>query len=281
MEPPVKKSNRREERTDMETHAQNQYLDDYVAEFYDTFEAHTDDVELIRKLVGKSGALKVLEPFCGTGRIFIPLALDGHEIAGIDQSQAMLGRARSKVGQLDADVRGRIALQQADVLSIEWPSSFDLVLLGGNCFFELASPEEQELCIRRTAGSLKPGGYVYVDNNHMEGELDESWRQPGVRKDFFPSGVCADGTRLEGTTELLWYDAARRLTRNRRRVKFISPDGSERSVENVQQKHPVSYAEVEGWLEKHGFIIEKTFGDRGGSAYTPDSPRAIFWARRA
>ncbi len=264
----------------MEAHAQNQYLDDYVAEFFDAFEAHTDDVELIRRLLGEKARLRVLEPFCGTGRIFIPLALDGHEIVGMDQSEAMLRRARSKVGELDADVRARIALQQADVLSTDWPSGFDLVILGGNCFYELATPEEQELCVRRAAGSLKPGGYVYVDNNHMEGELDESWRQPGVRNTVFPWGVCADGTRLEGTTELLWYDAAGRLARNRRTIRFISPDGGGRTIEYVQQKHPVSYGEVEGWLEKHGFIVENTFGDRDGKAYTPDSPRAIFWARR-
>lgn len=264
----------------MESRNQGQWLDDYVAEFYDVWETETDDVKLIQGLIGTQRRLRVLEPFCGTGRIFVPLALDGHDITGIDSSAAMLKRARSKVTALSADVRARIRLQQGDVLKVEWPSGFDLVILGGNCFYELASPDEQELCIQKAAISLWPGGYVYADNNHMEGELEESWQRPGVRKTVFPTGVCADGTRLEGTTETIWYDAPRRLARNRRTIKFISTDGGERTVEYIHQKHPVSYGEVEGWLLKRGFRIEKTYGDRQGNPYAPDSPRAIFWARK-
>ena len=96
---------------------------------------------------------------------------------------------------------------------------------------------------------------------------------------MFPNGTCADGARLEGTTELVWFDAGRRLSRNRRTIKMTSPDGRVQSWEWVQQKHPPSKDEVEAMLLKHGFVVEKTFGDRAGSAYEPSSPRAIFWAR--
>jgi hypothetical protein len=36
-----------------------------------------------------------------------------------------------------------------------------------------------------------------------------------------------------------------------------------------------------GWLTKHGFAIEQTFGGHDGRPYTPDAPRATFWARKA
>jgi len=74
--------------------------------------------------------------------------------------------------------------------------------------------------------------------------------------------------------------AGRRLARNRRTIKLISPDGAERVFEYVHEKHPVSAAEVRGWLEKHGFEIERFFGDRAGRPYTDDSSRAIFRARK-
>lgn len=254
-------------------------VEPHVAEIYDQSETYTDDVELIRKLVSERGPLRILEPFCGTGRILIPLALDGHEMVGLDQAKGMLARARMKIGQLPKDVQRRITLVEADVTREAWPRGFDLVILGGNCFYELATPEEQEGCIVSAAFSLKPGGYVYVDNDHMEGDLDESWRKPGVNQGF-PTGTCADGTRVESTTETIWYDGPRRLARFRRRTKVISPDGSIVEKEYVQQKHPVSTIEVQTWLEAHGFVVEQLYGDRAGSPYTEASGRAIFWARK-
>jgi ribosomal protein S18 acetylase RimI-like enzyme len=39
--------------------------------------------------------------------------------------------------------------------------------------------------------------------------------------------------------------------------------------------------EVQSWLEKYGFEVERIFGDRSGNPYTSTSRRAIFWARLA
>jgi hypothetical protein len=35
-----------------------------------------------------------------------------------------------------------------------------------------------------------------------------------------------------------------------------------------------------GWLERYGFEILKVMGDHKGAPYTPDSERAICWARK-
>ncbi len=265
----------------MSRNATNMYdIDAHVAEIYDKIETGADDVELIRKLINGHGRIRILEPFCGTGRILIPLALDGHEIVGLDQAQGMLDRAHAKIARLPEDVRERITLTKSDVTADPWPNDFELVILGGNCFYELATPEEQEGCIVSALISLRPGGYVYIDNDHMEGDLDEDWRRPRVNTDWFPTGTCADGTHLDGTMETIWYDAPRRLVRFRRSVKQTSPDGSTTTKEWIQQKHPVSASEVRAWLEKHAFIIEQMYGDRSANPYVPSSPRAIFLAKK-
>ncbi|HUU43943.1 MAG TPA: class I SAM-dependent methyltransferase, partial [Planctomycetota bacterium] len=183
-----------------------------------------------------------------------------------------------KTAGLPAEVRRRITLIEADVLGSDWPNDFDLVLLGGNCFYELASAAEQESCVARASAALKPGGCVYVDNNHMEGTLDADWRTPGVRHGRFPTGTCADGTRVEGTTETVWFDAAMRLCRYRRTVTISHPDGRTVKHEYVQENHPPSAGEVRTWLESHGFVIAGLFGDRAGSPYDDASPRAVFFA---
>jgi SAM-dependent methyltransferase len=251
----------------------------HVAEIYDQSETYTDDVELIQSLIQGLGHLSILEPFCGTGRILIPLAQAGHSIVGLDNAAGMLLRAKEKIQNLDKDVQNQISLMEADVVDADWPKNFDLVILGGNCFYELSSPDEQEKCIMNAASALKPGGYLYVDNNHMEGELAPSWQAPGIRAGF-PTGACSDGASVESWTETVWFDAPNRLARFRRVTKVTFPDGKTIEREYFQQKHPVSTEEVRTWLEKHGFVIEHLYGDRKGNSYSNKSSRAIFWARR-
>ena len=79
-------------------------IDRCIAEIYDKTETQTRDVELIRTLIGSEARLRILEPFCGHGRILIPLACDGHEIVGLDRSKPMLESARTRIAGLGADV---------------------------------------------------------------------------------------------------------------------------------------------------------------------------------
>ncbi len=254
-------------------------VDPHIAEIYDQIETYADDVELIRNLIKNRRPLRILEPFCGTGRILIPLAQDGHSLIGIDQAKGMLNLARTKIVPQGSQVTARIELIEANAISCDWPRDFDLVILGANSFYELATPEEQEQCIISANRVLNAGGWVYVDNNHMEGDLDESWQKPGVEEGF-PTGTCRDGTRVTSTKETIWFDVHKRLVRFRRCTKVITVDGNSFKQEYIQQKHPVSADEVKGWLTRHHFEIIHFFGDRKGNPYTPESNRAIFWARK-
>jgi len=253
-------------------------LDPHKADWYDQIATGTDDIEQIRRLIGGRGPWRILEPFCGTGRILIPLALDGHELVGIDQAKTLLDRCREKVARFDRQTQRRITLVEGDVTLGGWPGGFDLVVLGGNCFYELATPEEQEGCIASAAEALKPGGYVYVDSDHMEGGLDPSWQEPGVH--IAEPFICADGTKLQFSSETIWFDAPARLWRSRRRTIATLPDGTVREAEVIQQKHPVSAGEVRGWIEKHGFEIERNYGNTDDEPYRPELNRATFWARK-
>ncbi len=255
-------------------------LDAHVAELYDQLITDTEDIALIRQLIGPRKGLRILEPFCGTGRVLIPLALDGHTVVGMDRALGMLSRARAKVGTLPPEVQERITLLHRDVLQATWPADFDLVILGGNCLYELATPEEQARVIASAANALRPGGHLFVDNDHMEGDLERTWYDPLTRERVFPTGECADGTRLESRWQVIWYDPPRRLIRLLRQTRISRPDGSIVEREYIQQKHPVSATEVADWLVDQGVTIEHMLGDYEGHPYTNAAPRAIFWARK-
>jgi SAM-dependent methyltransferase len=255
-------------------------IEPHIAEIYDQVETYSDDVELIRKLIGNRGPLRILEPFCGTGRILIPLALDGHEIVGLDQAKGMLDCALLKVRQLPEQVQHRISLHEADVIADEWPTGFDLVVLGGNCLYELATAEEQEKCITRAFDSLRFGGYIYLDNNHMEGTLHETWQQLDVDEKAFPTGTCEDGTYIQTQRKTIWFDIARRLVRYRRRTIITFLDGNTETEEYLMQCHPPSKVEMQTWLGSHAFTVKQVYGDRIGNPYNEESSRAIFWAEK-
>lgn len=264
----------------MSFNQQNSYdIDPHIAEIYDQLETETVDVDFLKNLMEGEKIKRILEPFCGTGRMIIPLASDGCSIIGMDQAQGMLDLAQTKIKNLPEDIQKRIELQHKDVISESWPTGFDLVILGYNCLYELATSEEQEYCIEQASKALKNGGYLFIDNDHMEGELDPSWQDIGVVHKTI-SGQCKDGTVLENNRETIWFDVPNRLARFRRRYVIISPDGEKKEYEFLQQKHPVSKVEVETWLNKNNFEIIAMYGDYSFNPYSDSSDRAIFWAKK-
>ena len=250
-------------------------VDPHIAEVYDQIEDDESDVYQIRHLIGSKSQLRILEPFCGTGRIAIPLAKDGHFLVGIDQAKAMLQCAALKIA--NSGLASRISLIEQNVTEGSWPRGFDLVILGRNSLYELATQEQQEKCFESASLALKKGGHIYVDNNHMEGDLDQTWRDLKSVKTVL-SGKCEDGTVVDGKMQTIWFDAPKRLVRLKRLFRIEDTNGKVVVHELTQQKHPVSSDEIREWLIRYGFGTLKQFGEYIGNLYNTSSPRAIFWA---
>jgi SAM-dependent methyltransferase len=120
-----------------------------VAVLYDEYFIEQDDVEFIRRLIGERSGWHILEPFCGTGRILLDLAGKGHFVFGIDQAEHFLQRLQYKSYLLTEENRNKVETRLADALHTSWSNQMDLVILGSNCFYELATAETQEICIRK------------------------------------------------------------------------------------------------------------------------------------
>jgi len=253
----------------------------YIEEIYDRIEPEIHDVLTLRRLIGDQ-KLRILEVFCGHGRILLPLAEDGHTITGIDLSPTFLGVLEQRVARLPETLQRNITLIRGDAVAGNYPAGFGLVILGGNCLYELGTPEDQEACIKNAADALNPGGFLWLDCDHQEGELKRSWQRVGeVSTNAFPSGVCADGAVVRSTNETMWCDVGNRLVRGRRRTVVEKGGEVLHEQEFVVQTHPPSTAEMRQWLEANGFEIIYLWGDHeNGVLYTDESGRATFWARK-
>ncbi|MCF7920440.1 MAG: class I SAM-dependent methyltransferase [Candidatus Cloacimonetes bacterium] len=250
-----------------------------VAELYDDLFFQRDDVDFILKLIGERRNWHILEPFCGTGRILLQLAAKGHFLYGIDNASNFLQRLQCKSYLLASQYRKNVDIRFADALHTSWSNDFHLIVLAANCFYELPTPEAQELCIRKAYNALRSGGFVFIDNDHMEGSLSESWQNYNACE-AFPTGFSRDGTEMKSTRQAIWFDVSRRLIKFQRQTFLTEPDGSIQEFSLIQQKHPVSKLEVEHWLINSGFSILRVFGDYQATIYNKNSPRAVFWAQK-
>lgn len=127
---------------------------------YDAFHAGLVDteatVEGLSELAGAGGS--VLEYGTGTGRIAIPLAERGHDVVGVDLSDAMLERLRAKPGA------EAVTTVLADMTTVELGRTFDLAAIPFNSIFVLPTQEAQVQLFRNAATHLRPGGRFALES---------------------------------------------------------------------------------------------------------------------
>ncbi len=114
---------------------------------------------VVDMLADFAGQGRALEFGIGTGRIAIPLAQRGVRVVGIDDSEAMVDRFRTKSGAHDIDVTiGNFATTRVG-------GEFTLVYLIFNTIFNLVTQDEQVACFQNAAAHLGSGGRFVVETH--------------------------------------------------------------------------------------------------------------------
>ncbi len=133
-----------------------------IAHYYDlTHAALKADIPFARALSLEAGG-PVLELGCGSGRLLLPLARAGVPVTGVDNSPAMLQRARQKLVVEPPTVRERVTLVEADMTDFDLPQRFALILLSYNTLMHLP-PAKMKQTLRMACHHLLPAGRVYID----------------------------------------------------------------------------------------------------------------------
>ncbi len=256
-------------------------INEHIIEIYDQVEDETYDIEFILDYIKDKKINRILEPFCGHGRILIPLAESGYEVCGMDLSNNMIISLKKKVNRLNKDIQEKVDIIQADILNNKWPKNFDLIILACNCLYELATPEQQAKIIQNAYDSLNEGGFIFIDNDNMEGKLDKSWSEIGKEKKIFPNGTCHHAIEFKGSYKTSYVDQAKKIWRAERKVEIIYPDGRKEVKRLNQRKHPVSADEVKQWLTENNFKIIEIYSDlEQNKEFFKGAKRATFIAKK-
>jgi SAM-dependent methyltransferase len=137
------------------------YFDERVAARYDESAADMFDPvvvdPVIDVLVELAGNGRALELGIGMGRIALPLAQRGVPVHGIELSEAMVARLRSKPGGED------IGVTIGDFATTTVDATFSVAYLVFNTILNLTAQAAQVACFRNVAAHLEPGGCFVVE----------------------------------------------------------------------------------------------------------------------
>jgi SAM-dependent methyltransferase len=226
-------------------------------------------IDWFRAIARRTGA-PILELGCGTGRVAIPLAQDGHEVVGLDRSPAMLARAERHARREGASLR----LVEGDMRSFSFSEAFALIAIPFNTFLMLA-PDERWACLARVREHLSPTGLLAVDCFQPDPELivgrdggvREEWTRhdPEIGRDvtkFSSSRATVDGIDLRW-----WFDE-------------VDEDGHVTRWQRSTAMHYLYRREAELLFAAAGFDVEAIHGDYDGSPAGASSPKLLVVARR-
>jgi SAM-dependent methyltransferase len=114
---------------------------------------------LLKRYCPRHREADALDFACGAGRVLLYLVPRVHSLVGVDISQAMLDRAKTKVGE-------RAQLICADIITSAEAVPGEKDLITSFRFLLLAEPELREACVRALARKLRSSSSTMILNSH-------------------------------------------------------------------------------------------------------------------
>ena len=183
---------------------------DEYAPFYDWENARTlgrRDVPFWQRVAAEAGGT-VLELGCGTGRISLPLAKSGVDVVGVDRSERMLDRARTRTSRTarTTGTSGTISFVRADIRSLPFKRGrFPMVLAPYGILQSLIRERDLADTLDSVAHVITRGGMFGID---LVPDVP-NWRE--YRNKVQLRGQTSSGARLT-LIESVRQDRRRRLT---------------------------------------------------------------------
>jgi len=223
-----------------------------------------EDIPFYLRQIDKYGT-PVLELACGTGRITIPIAEKGFRVTGLDASEAMLSRAKSK-----AAAKGmHVDWVRADCRAFELHKHFAFIFFPFNSISHIHDLESLEACFTCVSEHLADNGRFVIDV--FNPRLDILIRDP-TRRYPIAEYPDPDGRGIVVIRESNVYDTASQI--NRIRWYYNIGEGIEEFV--VENNMRILYPqELDALLLYNGFTIEAKYGDYDETPFDTASPKQL------
>lgn len=245
-----------------------------VARFYDAENRDkTDDLTLYSRLASAHKG-DILDVGCGTGRVLLHLAQEGHRVFGIDKDPRMLARLEAKLRR-QPHLSEEISFVQADVLRHQYERRFSLVLLTYNALMHFREQVRQISLLQRLRSWLADGGALLIDlPNAGPVFASEDSDTLTLERTFLDDEtghmvMLQSVSVLDRTTQEMHIDWI---------YDEIDGDGL---VKRQVAPHQLRYfflPELRLLLERCGFTIKRVCGDTEEGPYLADSERMIVYA---
>ena len=267
-----------------------------VRRFYDACAAHydedyeaigrSDDVAFYVERARAAGG-PVLEMGCGSGRVLLPIARAGVEIAGVDASPGMLDRLRRRLADEPAEVAGRVRLAEGNLAAPDLGGAFAgerfaLVTAPFRVIQHLVSRGEQRAWLAAVAARLAPGGELLFDV--FQPQFDQVADGPSGSVDVEREDP-ASGERVR---RVVWVSHHPELQTFDLRFEWLveAPGGGGRAARQRRRHADTTVRwftrwELENLLELAGFEVLDVWGGFDGRAHGEGAEEIVVRARRA
>jgi ubiquinone/menaquinone biosynthesis C-methylase UbiE len=243
-----------------------------LAALYDLTNAGLEggaDCQWFAGLARRTGG-PVLELGCGTGRVAVPIAKDGHQVVGLDQSAAMLERAERRARRDGIEVRW----VEGDMRAFSFDETFALIFVAFNSFLML-NADDRWACLARVREHLAPRGRFAIDVFQpdpeliagLDGGVVDEWERTDPETDRAVRAYSSSRANVDGVTQHVWFDE-------------ISDDGTVRRIDGTTTLHYLYRREAELLFSAAGFEIESLHGDYDGNPADARSRKLLVVAKR-
>jgi SAM-dependent methyltransferase len=216
----------------------------------------------------------ILELGCGSGRVLLPMAREGHSLVGLDSSPEMLSLARARLQE--AGLSENVVLVEGNLVDFNLSQRFELIYIPINTFMHCYTQAQQISCLNAIRRHLNPGGRLVIDVYHPD---------PQSLAECDGRLICENVFVDEKSGNTIQHSYSRRLDRaeQTQHITFILDETDSRgSVNRVYFSFRMRFVyrfEMELLLKMTGFSLEHLYGSYDLEPFDSSSEKMIFVAR--